>query len=86
MVNGTIHFQARAGNFLFEQGHTRFQFGNGKGIKVLLEDQGERVIRLAGQIFFHIHGRNVDRAIQSVNKGVAILMNNVRCCMGLSEK
>lgn len=58
MVNGQVYFRADAIYFAFKQGNALVQFGNGERIEILLQQQGERIVRAFWNIVVHIHMRD----------------------------
>lgn len=58
MVNGLVDFRAGAIYFAFKQGDACVQLCNGKGVQILFQQQGERVVDLSGKIVVHIHARD----------------------------
>lgn len=60
MVNGTFDFLLNPRDLGIERFDALLQLFNRKRIKILLEQQGERVGRAAGKEFVQIHAPKVD--------------------------
>jgi len=55
MVNRSIDFQLRPGDFRFKHRDPFVQFADRKRIEILLGDLGQRIVRRPGLDVFEIH-------------------------------
>jgi len=75
MVNGAFHFSARPGDFRLEHRDPLLEFLDRQRIEVLAHQFRERVARFFRQELVKIHGRNVDRRGDDVNKAPGLTVN-----------
>jgi hypothetical protein len=67
MVNSTFNFLANTFNFAFQSRNACVEFINGKRVDILLQQQGQRIIRALGQKIIGIHRVKVDPSVALVN-------------------
>ncbi|MDB5711994.1 MAG: NAD(P)H-quinone oxidoreductase, partial [Sphingomonas bacterium] len=75
MVNGAFHFSAGTGDFRLEHRDPLLEFLDRQRIEVLAHQLRERVARFFRQELVKIHGQNVDRRGDDVNKAAGQAVN-----------
>jgi NADPH2:quinone reductase len=75
MVNGAFHFSASPGDFRLKHRDPLLEFGHRQRVQVLARKFGERIARLFRQELVKIHGQNVDRRGDDVNKAPGLTVS-----------
>ena len=68
MVNGAFNLSSRPDDLGLECGHPSLQLRDGKRIKILARERGQRIAAADRRNVVHVHGASVDPRVRAVNK------------------